>query len=87
MTIHIRVRMPMVRRKYTGLLFWNVLDFAGPAPHPGLLKELDARAPGLLQNEREIHWHLLIFMVFKIFSGLLAEAFRCKELPEQEQFP
>ena len=53
----------------------------------GLLKELDARAPGLLQNEREIHWHLLIFMVFEIFSGLLAEAFRCKELPEQEQFP
>ena len=87
MTIHIRDHTPMVRRKYAWLLFGKVLVYAGPAPHPGLLKDLDARAPGLLQNEREIHWHLLIFMVFKIFSGLLAEAFRCKELPEQEQFP
>jgi hypothetical protein len=41
----------MVRRKYAWLLFGKVLVYAGPAPHPGLPKELDVRALGLLQNK------------------------------------
>ena len=75
----------MVRRKCAGLLFEKAAVYAGPAPRPGLLEELYVRVPGLLQNEREIHRHLNIFVLFKILSGFRAETLRRKELPEQEQ--
>jgi hypothetical protein len=38
--------MPMIRRKGTRLFFGKILVYAGPAPRPGLFKELDARVAG-----------------------------------------